>query len=163
MLLSAHLDRAGRCKDAARLAVDAAKHFAAEGRAAALQKKMWQFKACQKTELPLLWVSCGNLLTYQLLLLLRIRDLKPTWTTWNVQSSLIDEAEAPGHDEESQNALLKAFRMDRNNGDAWEGLVDIVSVPWDIKEARFDPHFKRKNPKKGKHKRWFFVLDQRFV
>ena len=62
MLLSAHLDRAGRCNDAARLAVDAAKHFAAEG-----------------------------------------------------------------HDEESQNALLKAFRMDRNNGDAWEGLVDVVS------------------------------------
>lgn len=88
MLLSAHLDRAGRCNDAARLAVDAAKHFAAEGRAAALQKRCDRFKACQKTELPLLWGSCGNLLTYQLLLLLRIRDLKPTWTTWNVQSSM---------------------------------------------------------------------------
>ena len=79
MLLSAHLDRAGRCNDAARLAVDAAKHFAAEGRAAALQKRCDRFKACQKTELPLLWPSCGN--TYQLLLLLRIRDLKPTFAT----------------------------------------------------------------------------------
>ena len=96
------------------------------------KKDVTGFKACHKTELPLLWASCGNLLTYQLLLLLRIRDLKPTWSTWNVQSSLTNEAEAPGHDEESQNALLKAFRMDRNNGDAWEGLVDIVSVPWDI-------------------------------
>ena len=49
MLLTGHLDRAGRCKDAARLAVDAAKHFAAEGHAA-LQKRCDRFKPCQKAE-----------------------------------------------------------------------------------------------------------------
>ena len=49
MLLTGHLDRAGRCKDAARLAVDAAKRFAAEGRAA-LQKRCDRFKPCQKSK-----------------------------------------------------------------------------------------------------------------
>lgn len=71
----------------------------------------------------------------------------------HLKCSIIDEAEAPGHDEESQNALLKAFRMDRNNGDAWEGLVDIVSVPWDIsKKPGLINNLKRKNQRKGKTK-----------
>ena len=57
MLLSAHLDRAGRCNDAARLAVDAAKHFAAEGRAAALQKDVTGSKPVKK----LSFHFCGGL------------------------------------------------------------------------------------------------------
>ena len=46
--------------------------------------------------------------------------------------------------------------MDRNNGDAWEGLVDIVSVPWDVKEVTVDKHFRREYEGRGNTKDEYF-------
>ena len=105
-------------------------------------KRCDRFKACQKTQLPLLWVSCGNLLTYQLLLLhLKCSIITHRWSwstrTWRGIAKCLAEGLPDGSQQWRCLGRLGGYRF---------------SALGHFKEARFDQHLKRKNQRKGKTK-----------